>query len=173
MPGLRAKLADGVPRGLDGPRKKRLVYLKTLLRGQTSCGKTLRKGHEVSGHDFSRAATCPKMNVGFTGCGKTRLNGDSQGPCKRARLQSCRKGRNRNVGFTGCGKTLRKGQEVSGHDFSRAAKVAIGTWALAPAGRLHTRFARCSPFFRSLSRPSGAPRRRTASPPGFPGRVVS
>ena len=33
-----------------------------------------------------------------------------------------------------CGKTHRKGREVSGHDFSRAANAAISTWALAPAG---------------------------------------
>src|ERR1700679_609670 len=38
------------------------------------------------------------------------------------------------VGFTGCGKTHRERQEVSGHDFSRAASAAIPTWASAPAG---------------------------------------
>jgi hypothetical protein len=34
------------------------------------------------------------------------------------------KGRKMNVGFTGRGKTHRKRREVSGHDFSRAAKAA-------------------------------------------------
>ena len=73
----------------------------------------------------------------------------------RARPQSRRKRHSLDVGFTGCGKTPRKGHEVSGHDFSRAASRAIGTRALAPVGRLHTRFACCSPFFRSLFSPCG------------------
>jgi hypothetical protein len=39
-------------------------------------------------------------------------------------------------GFTSCGKTHSVSQEASGHDFSRAAKAAKSTRALAHEGML-------------------------------------
>jgi hypothetical protein len=40
----------------------------------------------------------------------------------------------------GCGKTLRERQEVSGHDFSRAANAIELTWALAPEAKFLLRY---------------------------------
>jgi predicted aminopeptidase len=41
-------------------------------RAFAGCGKIRYVARSVTGHDFCRAAKCPKFSEGVTGCGKIR-----------------------------------------------------------------------------------------------------
>jgi hypothetical protein len=76
----------------------------------------------LKGRGFSRLAGCGKFAA---------LKGHDRGTLWGA----CRNGTSKIASFAGCEKILSKGQEASGHDFSRAESRFKSTGALAPEVR--------------------------------------
>ena len=131
----RTRRAGTRPKGKVTPKAPLAQY--SLLAGQRTWSRGLRPA--------------PRPYTLESHCTGRRFAG--HGP-----LLLCLKGTGlslKGMGFTGCEKTYRKGQEVSGHDFSRAADTAKSTWALAPARMLFVHFARKMSFSLSLFRNCG------------------
>jgi len=104
----------------------------------TGCGKTPCNGPEVSGHDFSRAVSCQESARASAPAGEPPSEGAGGfNPPQNARSINpgfSRGGSAKSITYQPAMDPFPK-QEVSGHDFSRAAKPNQISRASAPAER--------------------------------------